>query len=296
MEPLVAGIELGGTKSIAVLGRGDHIIAQERVPTQAPEKSLPALAAILSRWRDEHHPVALGIGSFGPVALDPAAPAYGRLLANPKPGWAHADLLGALGNIIDGPVALHTDVTAAALAEARWGAGRGVADMLYITVGTGIGVGVIANGAPVTGALHPEAGHLRVRRMAGDDFTGSCPFHGDCLEGLAAGPALAARFGKDLASATPHDPRWLPVVDALAEGLFALTLCTAPRRIVLGGGVTLGQPHLLPAVRAALHRKNAGYLPDFDEEDLETRVVPAALADGAGPLGVLALAERALDG
>jgi len=294
--PVLAGVELGGTKIVAVVGRGRRILARARFATGEAEATLAELGRLLAAWRDEWRPAALGIASFGPVAVDPARPDHGRMLRTPKPGWEGADVAGRLGAGFGGRVALHTDVTAAALAEARWGAAQGVADLAYVTVGTGVGFGLVAGGRPVTGALHPELGHLRVRRLAGDAFAGTCPFHGDCLEGLAAGPAIAARANAPADALAPDHPAWAPVADALAEAFAALLLATAPVRIVVGGGVGIGQPQLLAAVRAGVAAKLAGYLPEVDEAALAGRIVPAALGGDAGPLGALILAETALAG
>lgn len=292
--PVVAGVELGGTKTIAVVGRGRAILDRATVPTTTPEATLGAVAAALARWRGEHRPAALGVASFGPVALRPGGPRYGHVLATPKPGWEGADVLGPLAAALPGPCAIHTDVTAAALGEGRWGAARGLADFAYVTIGTGVGVGIVVGGLPLTGQLHPEAGHLRVRRVAGDAFAGVCPFHGDCLEGLASGPAIAARVGRPAADLPPDDPAWAIVADAVAEAFTALALTLAPQAIVVGGGVGVGQPHLLSRVRPLMVEKLRGYLPFVDPASVGTMVVPAALGGDAGPLGALVLAESAL--
>lgn len=293
--PVMAGIELGGTKAIALVARGQTILAQQSVPTRAPQETLADLAAILAGWRDDFQPVSLGIASFGPIAIDPAAPDYGHMLPTPKPGWTGADIVGVLAPYVDGPCGFHTDVTAAALAEARWGAAQGLTDHVYVTIGTGIGMGIIAGGAPVAGLMHPEAGHIRVRRVAGDAFAGTCPFHGDCLEGLASGPAIQARAGRPGNELAPEDPHWLPVIDALAEAFATLFMTMAPARIVLGGGVGVGQPHLLPAIRAAVVSKLGGYLPFIDASTIDQRLAHAALGGQAGPLGAICLAEWALN-
>lgn len=293
--PLLAGVELGGTKAIAVLGHGGQIVARASVPTTDPRATLDTLSMILSAWRAEHGaPAALGIATFGPVSVRAEAADYGRILPTPKPGWTGADVVGALKAATPGPVAIHTDVTAAALAERAAGAAVGCSDLVYITIGTGIGGGVIANGVPVEGAMHPEIGHLLVRRRAGDAFAGTCPFHGDCMEGLASGPAIAARAGRPAEDLSPDDPVWRAVADDLGQGLAALCLTLAPQRIVLGGGVGVGQPQLLPMIRDRVAALLAGYLPFADRAALDALIVPAALGGDAGPLGALLLADRAL--
>jgi fructokinase len=285
---MVAGVELGGTKSIAVIGQGDTIVDRFRVPTTTPDETLGALSAKLAEWQQVHRPAAIGIASFGPIAV-----ADGRMLPTPKPHWAGADIVGPLSAGFD-RVAFHTDVTGAALGEGRYGAGVGLSDFLYVTVGTGVGMGIIVNGQPVTGMMHPEAGHLRVRRRAGDDFAGACPFHGDCLEGLVSGPAIAARAGKPAHLLNADDPAWRDVADALGEAFAMLFLTLSPARIIVGGGVGLGQPHVLPMVRERTVAALAGYLGFVDEHSIGERIVPAGLGDEAGPLGTLVMAEGAL--
>ncbi len=289
--PLVAGVELGGTKSIAVLARGTQIVAEVRVPTHAPAQTLDALAKAVEEW-DEI--AAIGIGSFGPIAVDKRAQDHGRMQATPKPGWAGADIIGPF-RARGVPIALDTDVGAAALAEGRWGAARGCDTHAYVTIGTGIGIGLVANGATVHGFLHPEFGHLRVRRVPGDAFAGTCAWHGDCLEGLASGPAIAARAGRSAADLPADDPVWELVAADLAEMVAALLLAVAPQRIVFGGGVGLGQAaHLLPRIRAMTTLRLNGYLPIERAGGIDALIVPAALGEQAGPLGTIALALVAL--
>jgi fructokinase len=281
--PLVAGVELGGTKTIAVLGNRDAIVERIMVPTTSPGETLGAVAAHLARWR----PSALGIASFGPVALDRKDALFGRILATPKAGWEGTDLIAALA--YTGPVELSTDVIAAALAEGDTGAARGMSDFVYVTIGTGIGVGIIAAGRPVTGQMHPEAGHLFVPRIAEDDFAGTCAFHRDCLEGLAAGPAIAARAGIAGQTVPDDHPCWRFVVDALAHGFANLRLSLATEAIVIGGGVAVARPWLAGAIAARMDAILANYLPT------PSRVVPATLGADAGPRGALLLALAALD-
>ena len=288
--PIVAGIELGGTKSIAVLARGRHVLDEVRVATTTPGDTLAPLADALHRWAGRF--AAVGVGAFGPIALGGAD--AGRMLETPKPGWAGADVLARLRDA-GVPIAIDTDVAAAALAEGRWGAAAGCGTHAYVTVGTGIGVGLVANGAPVHGFLHPEFGHLCARRAPGDTFAGVCPWHGDCVEGLAAGPAIAARAGGHAGDAVaPDDPLWGFVAHDLAGMIAALLLAAAPERIVVGGGVGLGQPHLWPRVRSAVVARLAGYLPLARAGGMEAILVPAALGTHAGPLGTVALALGAL--
>ncbi len=287
-DTIVAGVELGGTKSIAVIGRGREIIDRFRVDTTTPEETLGALAERLATWREIHRPAAIGIASFGPVSVND-----GRMLPTPKPHWAGADIVGPLAGGFDA-VSFHTDVTGAALGEGAFGAGVGLCDFVYVTVGTGVGMGVIAGGRPVTGMMHPEAGHIRVRRRPDDTFAGACPFHGDCLEGLVSGPAIAARTGGPAHLLNADDPAWRDVADALGEAFATLFLTLSPARIIVGGGVGLGQPQLLPMVRERTVAALGGYLGFVDATSIGDRIVPAALGEEAGPLGTLFMAQAAL--
>ncbi|HEY7006669.1 MAG TPA: ROK family protein, partial [Sphingomicrobium sp.] len=284
-----AGVELGGTKSVAILARGpNEVLARETVPTSSPEETLGAIAAQLSEWQSDEGFDALGVASFGPVDLDPGSPSYGHVMSTPKPGWKGADVLGTLQRAAGAPAAFDTDVNGAALAEMRWGAGRGFRDFAYVTVGTGVGVGLIANGLPMRGFAHCELGHIRVARLAGDDFAGSCPFHGDCVEGLAAGPSLIARVGADRVSTLePTDPVWDSVAYALAQLSHAIVCAAAPRAIAIGGGVVDNQPHLLERVEAMLVESLNGYmtLPSG-----APYIRPPELGRDAGPLGAIAVA------
>lgn len=291
-NPRLAGVELGGTKAVAVLGHGTEIIDQMRVHVTDASETLAAVSAQLGRWRAEAPIEALGIASFGPIRIDPKAADYGHMQSTPKPGWRGADVLGELQRSLACPAAIHTDVTAAAFAEGRFGASRGCTDHVYMTIGTGIGIGIISGGRPVIGQLHPEGGHVSVRRMAGDSFPGNCRFHGDCFEGLASGPAIGARAGRAGDRLDDEDPAWPPVIDAIAEACANLFLNLACQRIVIGGGVINDRPWIVDAVSVSSARKLGGYLPFVSDR---APVVAAELGADAGPRGALLLAEQALD-
>lgn len=294
--PLLGGVELGGTKCIAALARGGTILRRERWPTG---DNAAATLRTIGQWFDAVTPdepmTAMGIASFGPLCLDPASGDYGRIVNTPKPGWTGVDVLGTLAGGRNIPAGFDTDVAGAALAEGRWGASIGCPVHVYLTIGTGIGGGVVVDGKPLHGLMHPEIGHVRIRRAATDGFAGTCPFHGDCLEGLASGPAIAARAGLPAQSLPATDPVWKAVAGELAELMAMLILTLSPQRIVIGGGVAQGLPALLPLVRAATADRLAGYLAGIDAAALTAIIVPPLLGDEAGILGAIALAEAALD-
>lgn len=291
-SPLIAGIELGGTKCNCILATGpDDIRDEVRIPTTAPGETLAAIEAVLARWEGYE---ALGIASFGPVSIDRAAADYGSITATTKAGWSNTDVARRLAAVAGVPTGFNSDVAGAALGEGRWGASSDVADHAYITVGTGIGVGLVLDNAPVEGLTHAELGHIRPVRLRGDDWAGSCPFHGDCAEGLASGSAIRARMGVSADQLADDDPVWDGVAHVLAQIIHTLVLTGIPRRVVMGGGVMTGIPHLFPRIRRKLLDSLGGYGDTGLIEPVERFVVPAALGNRAGPLGAIELGNRAL--
>lgn len=287
-----AGVELGGTKCVCTLAFGPaRVLDQRTVPTTSPDETLPALLAILHDWDVKHGFAALGIASFGPIDLDPRSADYGQILATNKPRWPGTDVLGTLSAPFAVPVGLDTDVNGAALAEIAWGSGQGMEDFAYVTIGTGIGVGLIVHGQPTRGFAHSEWGHMRVPRLASDDHPSVCNFHDDCVEGLASGSALVSRLaGRGVSELAEDDPVWEPIVEYIAAMAHALVCGAAPRRIAIGGGVLTAQPHLLARIEAALEKSLNGYMQLPKGEQYVCR---PALDGMAGPLGSIAVAIAA---
>jgi fructokinase len=275
---MLGAIEAGGTKFICGVGTGPEDLRTIEIPTTDPKATVERAVAFFR----SHEPItALGIGSFGPLDLK-----TGHITSTPKPGWRDFDLAGALRGPLGVPVKLDTDVNAAALGEARWGAGQGLHDFLYVTVGTGIGGGAIANGRLVYGIRHPEMGHVRVPHdRVRDPYSGCCPFHCDCLEGLACGPAIEARWGRPSKELPLDHPAWALEAHYLSLAVNNWACVLSPESIILGGGV-MRQPQLFEMIRAAFETLLNGYMP-------ASAIVPPLLGGRSGILGAIALAEAA---
>jgi fructokinase len=283
-------IEAGGTKFICAIGdeRGD-ILDQTRIETRDPNTTLTEVCRYFGAAARQFGTLtALGVGAFGPLDLKPDSPTFGYITSTPKPGWKNIDLAGMLENGTDTPVYLDTDVNGAALAEWRCGAGQTLDSVAYVTVGTGIGVGIVHHGRPVHGLMHPELGHMFVRRHPADEsFAGICPYHGDCLEGLACGAALVARTGRTLKDAPPADPIWAIEADYLGQLCALLVLAHSPQRILIGGGVM--QERLYAAVHEQMLRSLHGYV-EAAELQNPHYIGPPGLGTAAGIKGALSLA------
>jgi fructokinase len=278
------GIEAGGTKWVCAIGDGpDDLHDLATIPTTTPAETLDAATSF---FRRNGKIAGIGVGSFGPVDLE-----RGSITTTPKAGWANTDVVGALSAALDVPVAFDTDVNAAALGEQRWGAAAGLETFSYITVGTGIGGGGMANGRLMHGLLHPEFGHIRIPHdRAQDPFAGVCPYHGDCFEGLASGSAIGARWGKDPKDIA-GDEAWELEAGYLALGLLNVIAVLSPQRIIVGGGV-MKEPSLLPRVRRSVVELAAGYFDVAELSDgIDEYIVPPALGDRAGVVGALELAR-----
>jgi fructokinase len=288
---IVGGIEAGGTKFVCLVATTEAgVIAETRLPTRGPAETVADAVAFLRAQDAAAGPLdAIGIAAFGPLELRPDEPGFGRVLSTPKPCWSHADLVGPFRTAFDVPVGIDTDVNGAALAERLWGAARGLDDVLYLTIGTGIGGGALVAGRPLHGLVHPEIGHVSVPREAGDDFAGICPFHGDCLEGLACGPAMEARWGAPAQHLQGETRERAVAMEAgyLASGIRNAVYALAPQRVVIGGGVA-ELPGLIPQVRTRLAAAMHGY-PGLQEHLSDGFVVPAGLGLRAGPLGAVAV-------
>lgn len=285
---LFGGVEAGGTKFVCAIGTGPEIVERVSFPTTTPEQTL----RLAIDFFHNRQLAAIGIASFGPVDLDPASPTYGFITATPKDGWRNSDIAGPLARATRVPIGLDTDVNGAALGEATWGAGQGLSDILYLTVGTGIGGGALSGGKPVHGMMHPEMGHIRIPRDPSDSFPGCCPFHRDCLEGLASGTAMFERWGLRAQQLPDDHPAWRLEARYLALGMLNFVMTLSPQRIIAGGGV-MHRSLLFPLIREEMQSLLAGYLQSPPIADLDTYLVPPALGDDAGVLGAIALARRA---
>ena len=296
-KPLLCGVELGGTKCECLVGTAPDDI-RERITLKTESDAaatLRRIEAILQDWKTTHGTFsAIGLACFGPLELRPESPSFGKIGMTPKEGWRNVDVAGFFASRFADAVGITTDVIAAALAEGRWGAGKGLTDYAYVTVGTGVGVGLIAAGKPVFGWHHPEVGHIRIVRAPGDDWAGNCRLHGACVEGLASGPAITARTGTSPANLAADNPVWDTVAHALAQLAHCLVLTLAPQRILIGGGVVSEQAHLFPRIREYLRLSLNDYV-DIERAagGLEGYIAPPGLGTLAGPLGALAVAADA---
>jgi fructokinase len=284
-----AGIELGGTKVVCGIATdAGEVLQRTSIPTRGPVETLDDVRTWFEpRLKDT---CGVGIASFGPVYIDSASPRYGHVGTTPKTAWRDFDLVGAIREWAPLPPAIDTDVNAAALAEIRWGAAKGHDSVVYVTVGTGIGGGIVANGRAIHGLMHPEIGHMKPRRVPGDEFEGMCPYHGDCFEGLAAGPAIKARWGKPLNELPAGHSAFAMEADYLGQLAVNLLLTASPTKLIFGGGV-MNVGALLPSIRDATARYLNDYL-DFAAlaTGPEQLIVTPGLESNAGLLGAVALA------
>lgn len=296
MANYYGGIEAGGTKFICAVGSGpDDIHAEIRFATTSPDETLGQAVAFFEKHHSVHPLAAIGIASFGPVELDTDAPNFGFITETPKPGWSNANVVGEISKAFDIPIGFDTDVNGALLGEHRWGALKDSRNCIYLTIGTGIGGGAMVDGQLVHGLVHPEMGHIRLHRdPARDPYEGWCPFHGDCFEGLASGPALEMRWGQPGETLDPNHPGWELQSDYIAQALHMLICVLSPQRIVLGGGI-MNQRQLFPMIRQKVLSSLNGYVKnDTILSNIDSYIVPPGLGNQAGVLGAIALARDAL--
>ena len=296
MNELYGGIEAGGTKFICAVGTSpEDVRAEIRFPTGQPTETLPkAIEFFKDQEKKFGRLTSVGIASFGPVDPDPSSLFFGYATSTPKPGWANTDIVGPVRRALDLPVGFDTDVNGAALGEWRWGAAQGLNTFVYLTIGTGIGGGAMVNGEPVHGMLHPEMGHILVPHdWQADPFPGVCPYHGDCMEGLATGPSVEKRWGQRGETLPVDHPAWQLEAHYIALGLVNYVLILSPQRLILGGGV-MQQLQLFPPIRAEVKKLLNGYVrtPQL-LENIDEYIVPPGLGGRAGVMGAIALAYRA---
>jgi fructokinase len=301
MSLIYGGIEAGGTKWVCAVydpARGSGaagLCAKRRFPNTTPAETLPQAVAFFQEQATRLGRLsAVGVGCFGPLDPEPSSPTFGYVTTTPKPGWAGTDVAGPIARALGVPVGFDTDVNAAALGEASWGAAQGLDTFIYLTVGTGIGGGGLANGRLMHGLLHPEMGHIRFPRdQQADPFPGICPYHGDCLEGLACGPAIEARWQQRGETLPVDHPAWELEANYLALALANFICTLSPQRIVLGGGV-MEQVQLFPLIRTRVQQLLNGYLQvSALNSAIDSYIVPAGLGSRAGVLGAVALGLRA---
>ena len=297
MTQYYGGIEAGGTKFVcAVADAPDNILAETRFPTTTPGETLGKAINFFKEQTVIRGPLAaMGIATFGPLDPHPASPTFGFITSTPKPGWANTDFVGTLQSEFEIPIGFDTDVNGAALAEGLWGAAQGLNTFIYLTIGTGVGGGAMVNGQLLHGLIHPEMGHMRLSHdWERDPYSGNCPFHGDCLEGMAAGPAIEKRWRQKGQTLGPDHPAWDLEADYLAQALQSLICILSPQRIILGGGV-MDQPGLLAKVRVHTQKYLNNYLqhPAIDTH-IEDYIVAPGLGNQAGVLGAIALGLQML--
>lgn len=283
---IIAGIEAGGTKFICGLGdENGNVLDKITFPTTTPEETMNLVIDYFKNKKFD----AIGIGSFGPINPIKDTDTYGYILKTPKPGWSNYNILGKLSENFKVPMNFNTDVNGAALAESWIGAGKGLRNVLYITVGTGIGAGAVVNGKLLQGFTHPEMGHINIKRHPQDNFLGKCPFHIDCLEGLAAGPAIEARWGEKAYNLSNKDYVWELEAYYLAQALINYILILSPEKIVMGGGV-MKQKQVFPLVRKYVKELLNEYIQnDRILGDIDNYIVYPDLEDDAGIVGAIAL-------
>ena len=288
---LIGGIEAGGTKMVCAVGDENGVIKDRTsFPTRQPEETFADMIAYYRNWDIQ----ALGIGCFGPLDLNRQSRTYGYITKTPMPGWGNCDIVGAFKDALGVPVGFDTDVNGAVLGEVTWGAAKGLDSAIYITIGTGVGVGVYVNGGLLHGLVHPEGGHILLIRHPKDTYEGKCPFHKNCVEGLAAGPSIEARWGKKAAELADRDEVWEMEAYYIAQAITDYILSYSPQKIILWGGV-MHQEKLFGMVRKEVLNLLNGYVAhEMITEHIDQYIVPPALGEDPGIMGAIKLGLDAL--
>lgn len=287
----LGGLEAGGTKMVMCVGdENGEIFEQVSIPTRTPAETISEII----KWFSDKNIDALGIGCFGPIDVSPESPTYGQILETPKLPWVHYDLLKELQKELKVPMKVDTDVNASCLGEMVFGCAKGIDSVLYMTIGTGVGVGICIGGTLVHGMLHPEAGHIFINRHKEDKGNCICPYHDSCFEGLAAGPSIETRWGKKAYDLADNDLVWEIESEYIAQALVNYILTVSPKKIILGGGV-MHQERLFPMVRKKVTKMLNGYLNTKELKDMDNYIVPNSLSDNQGILGAIELGRQALE-
>ena len=287
----IGALEAGGTKMVVAIGN-EHgeIIDRVSIPTESPETTMPELVDYFKRSKVD----ALGIGCFGPIDLNKESTTYGYITSTPKLPWRNYNIVGTFSEALNVPIGFDTDVNASAIGEATWGSAKDVKNSIYITIGTGVGVGVIIDGKPLHGMLHPEAGHILLAKHPRDTFKGACPYHENCMEGLAAGPAIEARYGKKAYELSDQVEVWELEGYYIAQALVNYILTLSPQRIILGGGV-MHQEQLMPIIHREVLRMLNGYILTPQLQDIGNYIVLPKLNDNQGIMGCIRLALNEME-
>lgn len=286
---MYGALEAGGTKMVCAIGDEKGNITERKViPTLTPAETIPLMIDFFKSYEIS----ALGIACFGPIDLIPGSPTYGYITSTPKLDWRDTDIVGAFAESLVIPIGFDTDVNGSLLGEVTWGGAQGLDDVVYITIGTGVGGGVMSGGRLVHGMLHPELGHMIIPRRSGDTYPGVCPYHGDCLEGLVSGPSIEDRYGAKAATLADRPEVWELEAYYIAEALVNIILTLSPQRIILGGGV-MHQDQLYPLIRSKVTEKLAGYIQAAPLSDMNSYIVPPSLGDDQGIMGAVRLAMEA---
>jgi len=287
----LGALEAGGTKMVCAIGNEKgEIFERISIPTETPDITMPKIVEYFQGKGIE----ALGIGCFGPIDLNRDSETYGYITTTPKLAWSNYNIVGVLKDALRIPVGFDTDVNGSMLGEATWGCAQGLECSMYITIGTGIGAGIIANGKLLHGMLHPEAGHLLMRRYPDDTYEGKCPYHKTCLEGMAAGPAIEDRWGKKGVELADRKEVWEMEAYYIAQALVDYIMVLSPQKIILGGGV-MHQEHMMPLVLKELKEQLGGYIQTKEIENLAEYIVLPSLDDNQGIMGALKLALDELE-